>query len=273
MNTKGIEKSKLHFARLSDGEIESIHTLAKMGLSLKQISARLHVPRATIYHHAKKYCRKITQLKLAALSEKECGYLVGMFVGDGIHIIKLDKGTYLTKFSLDKARDKDIEEYMQVLFAKTSKRIGRRIERNSITLKVFSKEFVEFLSEYVRHIEQNNTRRKRKMLINHEKWPSAFKLGFISGLIDSDGHVYFDQMRGKRFGVLIRTADNDLRDQIISLLMSLSIATTTYPGKHHEKSYSSNPQYVIYIPTKELSKVAETLIAAKLKRWPAASIS
>jgi len=266
MNTKGIEESKLHFARLSSKEIENIHRLAKAGLSLKRISARLHVPRTTVYHHAKKYCRKITQLKLATLSEKERGYLVGMFVGDGTHIIKMDKGTYLTKFSLDKTRDNDIEEYMQVLFAKASKRMGRLVERNSITLKIFSKEFIEFLSKYVRRIERNGTRRKRKMLVNHEKWSCAFKLGFISGLIDSDGYVYFDQKGGKRFGALIRTADNDLRDQIISLLRSLSIATTTYAGKHHEKSYSFSPQYVVYIPTKELSKVAETLIAAKLKR-------
>jgi len=268
MNIKHRKKSKLYFARLSKEEIESIEMLAKSGLSLRQISAYLHVPRTTIYYHAKEYCRQMTQLKLDALSEEERGYLVGMFVGDGTHIIRMDQGIYITKFSLDKERDKDIAKYLQGLFVKADKRIRQLIERNSITLRLFSKKFVEFLAKYVRRTEQINTRRKKKLLVNYEKWSKAFKLGFISGLIDSDGHVYFDSKRGKRFGVLIRTADNDLRDQIISVLRDLDIATTTYAGKYHEKSYSLRPQHVIYIPTKELNKMSETLMAVKIKRFP-----
>jgi len=266
MDIKLREKSKPHFVRLSHEEIENIRMLAKADLSLTQISVRLHVPKTTVYYHAKEYCRKMTYLKQDALSEEERGYLVGMFVGDGTQIIEVNRGIYLTKFSLDKARDKGIVKYLQVLFAKTSKRIGERTERNSITLRIFSKELVKYLANYVTQIEQNNTRRKKKMLINYEKWSKAFKLGFISGLIDSDGHVYFDPKRGTRFGVLIRTADYDLRDQIISVLRSLDIATTAYLGKRHKKAYSLRPQYVIYIPTKEVNKIFGSLIAVKLKK-------
>lgn len=266
MDIKLKEKAKPHFARFSQKEIENIQMLAKAGLSLKRISTHLHVPRTTVYYHAKKYCRKMTQLKLDVLSEKEQGYLVGMFVGDGTHVIKKNKGIYITKFSLDKGRDEDIASYICSVFAKASKRVGQRIDGNSITLRLFSKEFVNYLAGHVRRTGQSNTRRKKKLLIDYEKWSKAFKLGFISGLVDSDGHVYLDQKRGKRFGTLIRTADSDLRDQIISVLKSLDVTTTTYTGKHHEKSYSLRPQYVIYIPTKELNKMSETLMAIKLKR-------
>lgn len=260
------EKSKPLFARLSREDVDNIQILAKTGLSLKQISAYLHVPRSTIYYHAKKYSRKMTRINLATLSEKEIGYLVGMFVGDGTHIIKTSRGIYITKFSLDKGRDEDVADYIRGLFIKAGKRIGQRTDRNSITLRLFSKEFVDFLAKYVKRVEQDNTRRKKKLLRGYEQWSRAFKLGFISGLTDSDGHVYFDAKSGKRFGVLIRTSDNDLRDQVISVLSSLHVVATTYTGKYHEKAYSFRPQYVIYIPTKELNKLSQALIAVKLHR-------
>jgi len=265
MSTKPKEKAKQLFARLSHQEINNIQTLSRSGLSLKQISTHLKIPKTTIYHHAKKYCKKMTYLNQAALSEKELGYLVGMFVGDGTHIIKTGRGTYITKFSLDKRRDDDVATHVCGLFAKGDKRVAQRIERNSITLRVFSKEFVNFLAKHVERIEQSNTHRKKKLLIDYEKWSEAFKLGFVGGLIDSDGHVYFDTKRGKRFGALIRTANGALRDQIISVLSNLGVATTTYKGKYHEKSYSFLPQYVIYIPTKELNEMPE-MLSIKLRR-------
>jgi len=265
------EESKPPFARLSREDVDNIQILAKTGLSLRQISAYLHVPKSTIYYHAKKYSKKMTWINLAVLSEKEIGYLVGMFVGDGTHVIKTRRGIYITKFSLDKGRDEDIADYLRGLFKKAGKRLGQRTDRNSITLRLFSKEFVDFLTRYVKRVEQDDTRRKKKLLIGCEKWSQAFKLGFISGLADSDGHVYFDPKSGKRFGVLIRTSDNGLRDQIVSVLSSLHVVATTYTGKYHEKAYSFRPQYVIYIPTKELNKLSPALIAVKLRRSPAAS--
>lgn len=266
MNVRQKEKSRTHHARLSREEIENIRMQAKAGASLRQISTRLHLPSTTVYYHAKKLCRKMTSLELDVLSEKEQGYLIGMFVGDGAHIIRANQGHYITKFSLAKGRDENIAEYMQGLFAKAGKRIGWCIERNSITLRVFSKEFFQFMVKYVTRIEQVGTHRKKKLLIDHGGWSKALKSGFISGLIDSDGYVYFDPVRGRRFGVLIRTADCDLRDQIISVLKSLNSASTTYVGKYHEKSYSIRPQFVIYVPTKELDKLSELLIAVKLRR-------
>jgi len=61
----------------------NIQALAKKGLSLRRISAQLGIPKTTVYFHVKAYCRKMTYINLKALSEKEKGYLVGMFVGDG----------------------------------------------------------------------------------------------------------------------------------------------------------------------------------------------
>lgn len=254
------------YKRLSSQEIENIHVLAKEGLSLKHISAQLHLPKTTIYYHIREYCKKMTYLNLSVLSEKEQGYLVGMFVGDGSLIIKRKQGRYLTKFTLDAERDQDIANYLLSIFKKANKGITRYDERSSLVFKVYSKEFVEFLLKHVTYIKQRSSRRRRKILINPERWTIVFKLGFVSGLIDSDGHVYYNKRTTKHFGVLIKTADNMFRDQLTKILTALGIKASTYTAKQHKNSYSKRPQYVVYIPTKELERNSHKFIAVKLKR-------
>jgi len=253
--------------RLSSQEIRDVQKLAKRGLSLKRISAQLYVPKTTVYYHAKEYCKKMTYMNLNVLSEEERGYLVGMFVGDGNLIVNRKQGRYLTKFALDAERDQDIDDYLSSVFKKAGKTITKYMERSSLTFKVYSKQFVEFLLRYVMYIKQRDSRRRVKMLINPEKWTTAFKLGFISGLIDSDGHVYFNRRKTKHFGMLIKTANNVFRDQLTEMLTTLGIKATTYTAKRHKKSYSKKPQYVLYIPTKELERSFHRFLAIKLKRF------
>jgi len=257
---------KRSYRKLSFDKIENIQMLAKVGLSLKEISAELDVPKTTVYHYAKNYCKKMTYMDVNALSEMELGYLVGMFVGDGCFIVKLENGTYVTKSTLDATRDEDIANFLQGLFEKTSKRVGRRIEKSSIVFRVHSKDFVEFLSHHVKCTKQSDSPRNVKVLINRKKWATLFKLGFIGGLIDSDGHVYYNRKRTRHFGVLIKTANESLRDDIVRILFSLGIKVTTYLAKSYEGSYSGNPRYVVYIPRAELKKVDHKIPAVKLER-------
>lgn len=258
---------KRSYKRLSSREIENIQALAKKGLSLKSISAQLRVPKTTVYYHTRECCKKMTYMDLNILSEDEQGYLVGMFVGDGSLIVKRKGGTYLTKFALDAERDKDIAEYMSNVFEKAGKRITRYMERSSLTFKVHSKEFIEFLLKHVMYIKRRDSRRRVKILTNPEKWTRAFKFGFVSGLIDSDGHVYYNRRRTKRFGALIKTVNNIFRNQLTEILNTLGIQATTYTAKWYKKSYSDKPKYVVYIPTKELERNSYRFLAVKLKRF------
>jgi len=262
-----LDTLKRSYERLSSREIRDAQALAKRGLSLKRISAQLRVPKTTVYYHVREYCKKMTYLDLNVLSGEEQGYLVGMFVGDGNLIAKRKRGRYLTKFALDAERDQDIADYMLNVFKKAGKRITRYVERRSLTFKVYSKEFVEFLLRHVMYVKQRDSRRKLKILIDPEKWAMAFKFGFVSGLIDSDGHVYYNRRKTKYFGVLIKTADNAFRGQLTETLKTLGVKATTYTAKRYKKSYSEKPQYVVYIPTKELERSSHRFLAMKLKRF------
>lgn len=163
------DSAKRHYQRLSSRQIQNIQTLAKKGLSLKSISAELHGSKTTVYSHVKESCKKMTYINLNALSEKEQGYLVGMFVGDGNLIVKKERGRYLTKFALDAKRDQDIADHLSCIFKKAGKRITRYMERDSLTVKVYSKEFAEFLLKHVTYIKQTGSRRRVKILTNPEK--------------------------------------------------------------------------------------------------------
>jgi len=184
-----------------------------------------------------------------------------------ILLLKRNRGTCFTKFTLDAERDQDIADYMLSVFKKAGKRITRYVERSSLTFKVYSKEFLEFLLKHVIYIKQRDTPRKLKLLIDPEKWTMAFKFGFVSGLIDSDGYVYYNQRKTKHFGVLIKTANNVFRDQLTEILTTLGIKPTTYTVKQYEESYSKKPRYVVYIPTKELERSSHQFLAVKLKRF------
>lgn len=95
----------------------------------------------------------------------------------------------------------------------------------------------------------------------------AFKHGFIGGVIDSDGHVYYNRRKTKHFGALIKMANSKFKDQLTEILNTLGIQATTYTAKRSKQSYSDKPQHVIYIPTKELGRISHRFLTIKLKRF------
>lgn len=268
MTPAGIpHKARRRYRRLSREEILNIQTLAKVGLSLRKISMQLNVPKTTVYYHVKEQCDKMTYMDIGAISEKELGYLVGVFVGDGCFIVNPKHGAYITKFTLDATRDKDISRFLRNILEKAGKRVGWRIERGSIVLRVHSKKLVEFISGHIMYIKQSDSPRNIKVLINSGKWTMPFKLGFIGGLIDSDGHVYYNKKRTRQFGALVKTVNKTLRDDVVRILSSLGIQVTTYVAGLYEGSYSRNLRYVMYIPSAELKKTLHKISAVKLKRY------
>ena len=119
---------------------------------------------------------------------------MGMFVGDGYINRWFDKNEnrqrFVVKFVLDKQRDQDIADYLQFIFNKAGKRTTRLSEKTKLIIKVSSKSFVEYLAKYVRNLGQVRGQSRRKVLVDIENWSYHFKLGFISGMIDSDGYIF-----------------------------------------------------------------------------------
>lgn len=251
--------------RLSEEEKAKIKKLAQEGLSLEGISSILDVGKSTVYYHAKQYCRKQATLNLDALAMKEKGYILGIFVGDGNLILRARNGQYGIKITLDKNNDQDIAGFMHTLFRKAGKKTLKRIEENSLCLRAFSIKLVEFVLDYVSITKKDNSQRNVKSLINWKDWPLDFKIGFVSGLIDSDGYVYHSKS-GKHYGAVIKTNNQSLGNQIQSILGDLRFNASIHAHEFHGTYETKSLCYNIYIPSKEMWRSCQDLISVKHAR-------
>lgn len=268
MSTNSQETLKIRepHRRLSYVEKEEIRGLILKGFSLQMVALKLGLRKSTVYYHARPYCKKQTKLNIKVLSLKEQGYILGMFVGDGNIIMKRSKGQYGLKFALDCNKDQDIAQYLCLLFMKAGKKIEKRIEGNTLYLRTFSKKLVKFVSTYVSIAKQPKSRRNIKLLINSESWASDFKIGFISGLLDSDGHVYHNKY-GKHYGAVIKTSNRLLGKQVQASLSDLKINTNIRVHEFKGTYQTVNLCYDIYIPSKEMWKFCQNLISVKHARY------
>jgi len=116
------------------------------------------------------------------ICEKELGYLIGFFIGDGYSNYNKNDRHYNVEFYFNSVRDKTIINFVIDLLHRLGLNPFRQKDKryNSIKIKVSSKEFFIF----IREIAGESVYFTR--LTNFSK---KYKLGIISGFIDADGYV------------------------------------------------------------------------------------
>lgn len=115
------------------------------------------------------------ELKLGNLSEKEKGYLFGLFEGDGYKIYEKKNRHYDVEWYLNSVKDKPIINFLVILLKKIGINYNLYQDKryNCKRVRVYSKELFNWIDKDI------NIKDKSK----------EFNLGFISGLIDSEGYV------------------------------------------------------------------------------------
>jgi len=250
------------YRRLSSAEKQEIRELIRKGFSLENIALKLNLRKSTVYYHARTYCKKQTKLNMNALSAKEQGYILGMFVGDGNVIMKTSKGQYGLKFTLDNKRDQKIAHFLRILFKKAGKKTETRTEARSLYIRIFSKKLTGFISNLVSTTKRPDSQRNIKSLVNYENWSSDFKIGFVSGLLDSDGYVHYGK-KGKHYGAVIKTNNPSLAKQIQGIFSDLKVMAEIRAHEFQGTYPTDNLCYDIYIPSKEMWKFCHTLLSIK----------
>lgn len=198
---------------------------------------------------------------MSLLTERERGYLVGLFVGDGSRIVEEKSGHYGAKFSFDKNRDTEIVSFVRELFERSKKRVTLYNTRTLVTVKIYSKPFLAFLSAFVVYTSCEG--RVRKTLVGVHTWPRNFILGFLGGLIDADGHVYEGKRRSCHSGASITMGNPILAEQLSILLDILRLKPTVRKMAVYPSSFSKTPAYRIWFSKAEFSKVCTELICIK----------
>ena len=121
------------------------------------------------------------RIETGNLTEKEKGYLVGLFLGDGYALHSKKDRHYNTEFYLNSNKDLDIQEYLIDLLKKAniSPQVAKDPRYNVNRIRASSKLFFMFLQNEIVEFESKGV----------SQIEIQFLLGFISGVIDSEGWV------------------------------------------------------------------------------------
>lgn len=232
----------------------------RSGESVRRVAGVLHIPLSTAYYYARDHCRKQSFMEMDRLAPKEQGYLVGMMVGDGSLIRHERRGEFLAKIALDKIRDQDVFEFVSSRFERAGKKVSVQVERGMFILRIWSKSFYNFILEYVGLKRGSSSHHHTRLLLHFKDWGRDFAVGFIGGLIDSDGHIERSR-RGGHYGAAITTSSPSLRDQVRDLCKAHQINVSL--RVNHRGGRREKPRYTVYILSKDLNSLCSEIPCVK----------
>jgi len=153
------------------------------------------------------------------LSDKELGYLVGFYIGDGYSYHSKKDRHYVVEFFLNKKRDRQIITYLirllSLLKLKTFKQRDKRY--NSIRIKINSKKFMLFIRDETSKFKKNNLNNKE------------YAMGFLSGFIDAEGYVNNGEIQ-------LTQKDKEILEHIKKICKTLKIPVRKFWSSENYKS-------------------------------------
>jgi len=152
------------------------------------------------------------KLMLNQINDKELGYIVGLYLGDG-YAHNDGYRHYRTEFSLNPKRDQDIKEYLITLL----KQLGLNpyciiLRGYCLQVRINSKNLMSFLPQIA------------KEFLEGEQTNLCFEIGIISGLIDSDGW-------SNKLDTVITMKDPAILGKIEATLRGLGVYTRLWRQK------------------------------------------
>lgn len=227
--------------RLSNFEKQKIIELIKNGISINNISELTGRGKSTIYYYYKKIKgRKYKLLNLKPGYTRREGEIVGIFVGDGSQHYEKTARHYHVNIHFG-IRNKDYLLYVKKLYESFFKKRFRVVQykEHNIRIITYSKEICNYFKNYLNY---NPKIKHSTVELKTLDLPKEFKLGFIKGLVDTDGHIRLDKKKGI-MRASFHTTSEVLALQIQSILDELRVQY----GCHVQKRYHWKPIYNIQL--------------------------
>ncbi|HKZ49583.1 MAG TPA: LAGLIDADG family homing endonuclease [Candidatus Nanoarchaeia archaeon] len=210
--------------RLNEATIDSIVYRIKKGESLNSISKTLNLGKSTLYYYYKKIKGKRYKEPKYSIrfSEKE-GEILGIFVGDGSQHYAKSNWNYQTNVHFGNCPDyaNYVKNLYETYFNKKW-RLGKEIDPKSIRyrLRVSDKKIFNYFSNFI-HYDKH--RKHDTVSLKALKLPLRYKIGFLRGLLDTDGTVCQERATN-RIKIVYYTTSNALAKQILKILREMRIA-------------------------------------------------
>jgi len=216
--------------------IKEITDRINIGDSLNKISREMSIAKSTLYYHYKKIKGKKFKDVEFNFSSEELGEFLGIFAGDGT-FNSTKNGEYNIRIFIgyyEKEYAYDLEKFFFIIFKKKPS-IWQRKE-SLITLTYRSKKLYQFIKNYLTWTGKKTYSIKLKNL----NYPREFLIGFLKGLLDTDGHY-----QKNRYTVSFSTVSKNLHLQTSYIIKNiLNIKFGTYI--RHKKGRSPIYNTLIY---------------------------
>jgi predicted transcriptional regulator len=106
--------------RLTRDEINKIIELIRKGVSLNRVANKLSRSKSTIYYYYKKLNkRRKLKVDFQNLTDKELGYLVGLFAGDGNLDFRKSNYSYRVVFNFNLKSERKITKKLFTILKKS----------------------------------------------------------------------------------------------------------------------------------------------------------
>jgi intein-encoded DNA endonuclease-like protein len=168
------------------------------------------------------------RISLSKLTGMETGYLIGLFAGDGYSYYDKKYRHYTVEFHLHSERNKGIQKFL----IKILKKLGLRVfvmkdkRYNCNRVRVYSKILLKYLNLGLLDKDDIN-----------------MGLGFVSGLIDSEGYV-----NHKKSFVNVVNTDKETLNMAKNILKKLNIVSEIRERGKSKKDKKKS--YILYISYK-----------------------
>jgi len=157
--------------------------------SLNQLSNKLGLSKTTVYYWYKKSGKgkKMVKVSINETDQEKTGEFIGAFAGDGNYT---KDGNYRHQISIS-LNSKDVEyilhlsELIKFIFGKEPWRYTRT-EYHVTIIRIVSKDALNFIAKYL-YWSDNKTRTVQ--LSKHVSPSTKFGIGFLRGLMDTDGYL------------------------------------------------------------------------------------
>lgn len=205
--------------RFSDDELRMISKLVENGASLKEISSQMSRSKSSVQYQVVKLKGKKPrerELQVENLSNKELGWLIGCYAGDGSRNLRKKNYSYEVKFALNE-KEYPIAEFVEGLLSKCGVNTWRCMDGKRIYVKCKNKKMYHFVERY---LQWEGTKKSTSVrLANISSYSDDFVFGFLCGLIDADGGT-------KR--LYISTSSENMLETLKEVCARLGIAVRVY---------------------------------------------
>jgi len=205
--------------RFSKDEIRAINELAEKGASLSEISSLMGRCKSAVQYHVAKLRGKRPKEKVLSverLTDKELGWLVGCYAGDGSRYFRPNTYSYEVKFALSE-KEYPIVEFTEAILSKCGMKTRRSVDRKRVYVRCQSRQLYEFVEKYL--LWDGRIKSTSVRLAHVSSHPIEFLFGFLCGLVDADGGT-------KR--LYISTSSEKLANNVIKICSMLEIPTRRY---------------------------------------------